>query len=152
MIPFRKSSYNVASNAISSSSSPQASVSPLQPPAELFQRGWLIHETLVQLKLHGGSALQIWKQKHKNKDLYIKVTPIETSRSSFHEGGALSSRQNSIDMEESTDISETREKRKLWPIVEVAVSSYSVPKIGREIYHNHFINIIVSLLFLISKI
>ena len=116
MIPFRKSSYNVGSNAISSSSAP------LQPPAELFQRGWLIHETLVQLKLHGGSALQIWKQKHKNKDLYIKVTPIETSRSSFHEGGALSSRQNSIDMEESTDISETREKRKNWPIVEVAVS------------------------------
>ena len=116
MIPFRKSSYNVASNVASSSAVE------LQPPAELFQRGWLIHETLVQLKLHGGSALQIWKQKHKNKDLYIKVTPIETSRSSFNEEGALSSRQNSIDMEESTDISETREKRKNWPIVEVAVS------------------------------
>ena len=34
---------------------------------------------------------------------------------------APSSRQNSIDMEESTDIAETRAKRKLWPVVEVAV-------------------------------
>ena len=108
-----------------SASSHQQQQSPLlPPPSELFQRGWLIHETLVQLKFHGGSALQIWKQKHKNKDLFIKVTPIETSKASMNlanEGGALSSRQNSIDMEESTDIAETRAKRKVWPIVEVAV-------------------------------
>ena len=87
--------------------------------AEQIQRGWLIHETLVQLKLHGQSALQIWKQKHKNKELYIKVTPIETSASNV--STKTRSRQNSIDMEESTDISETRSRRKMWPIVEVAV-------------------------------
>ena len=117
LIPFRKSSYNIGSNnTISRSSSPSSPAA-----SELFQRGWLIHETLVQLKLHGGSALQIWKQKHKNKDLFIKVTPIETSRSSLGEG-VTSSRQNSVDMEESTDISDTRAKRKQWPVVEVAVS------------------------------
>jgi hypothetical protein len=90
----------------------------------LFQRGWLIHETLVQLKFHGGSALQIWKQKHKNKDLFIKATPIETSKACL--GNEGSSRQNSIDMEESTDIAETRAKRKVWPVVEVAVKHFSL--------------------------
>ena len=94
---------------------------------ELFQRGWLIHETLVQLKLHGESinSLQIWKNKHKNKDLYIKVTPIETRRSSLGNAATSCSRQNSIDMmEESTDISQTRENKKIWPVVEVAVIEY----------------------------
>ena len=114
-IPFRKSSYNITN---STSSQPHTQDSPL--PSELFQRGWLIHETLVQLKFHGGSALQIWKQKHKNKDLFIKVTPIQTSKA--NEGGdPLSSRQNSIDMDESIDIADTRAKGKVWPVVEVAV-------------------------------
>ena len=115
LIPFRKSSNN-------SGSSVQQ-----QLPAELIQRGWLINETLVQLKLHGQSALQIWKQKHKNKDFYIKVTPIKTSKSASHLSNATTtpSRQNSVDMDESIDISETRSRKKLWPIVEVAVSLMS---------------------------
>ena len=119
MIPFRKSSYN---NSTVASSSPQQPH--FHPSLELFQRGWLIHETLVQLKLHGGStnSLQIWKNKHKNKDLYIKVTPIETRRSSLGNAATSCSRQNSIDMmEESTDISQTRANKKIWPVVEVAV-------------------------------
>ena len=37
------------------------------------QRGWLINETLVQLKLHGHNVLQIWKKKHQSKDFYLKV-------------------------------------------------------------------------------
>ena len=117
LIPFRKTSNNGGSNVISSSSQQQQS-----PPAELIQRGWLIHETLVQLKLHQPSALNIWKQKHKNKDLYIKVTPLQTSQSGY-EFSRRNSRQDSIDMEESIDISETRATRKVWPIVEVAVGS-----------------------------
>ena len=122
MIPFRKSSYNNSTVASSSPQQPQ-----FHPSLELFQRGWLIHETLVQLKLHGGAtnSLQIWKNKHKNKDLYIKVTPIETRRSSLGNGSTSSSRQNSVDMmEESTDISETRANKKIWPVVEVAVIKF----------------------------
>ena len=115
LIPFRKPSNNRESNAISSSAQQQQG-----PPAELIQRGWLIHETLVQLKLHQPSALKIWKQKHKDKDLYIKVTPIQTSQSGS-EFSRRNRRRDRIDMEESIDISETRATRKVWPIVEVAV-------------------------------
>ena len=80
------------------------------------QRGWLVNETLVQLKIHGHNVLQIWKKKHHNKDFYIKVTPIETSKAN------PTSPQCSFDLEESLDISQTREERKVWPIVEVSVS------------------------------
>ena len=72
----------------------------------------------VQLKLHGHNVLQIWKKKHHNKDFYIKVTPVETSK------GDLTSPPCSIDLEESVDISHTRAERKAWPIVEVMVSFY----------------------------
>lgn len=77
------------------------------------QRGWLVNETLVQLKLHGHNVLQIWKKKHQSKDFYLKVTPVETSK------GDPTSPPCSVDQEESVDISHTRDERKSWPIVEV---------------------------------
>ena len=113
VIPFRASSNSGAEIAA-------------VPPTQLIQRGWLIHETLVQLKLHGSSALQIWKQKHRNKDFYIKITPIENAKSSSTSMSSTTAygRHASIDLDESTDISETRTKRKHYPIVEVSVSSF----------------------------
>jgi len=88
------------------------------------QRGWLVNETLVQLKLHGRNSLQIWKKKHQNKDFYLKVTPVETSKAGGGGGGPAASFEStggSFDIQEdSVDISQTREERKVWPIVEVA--------------------------------
>ena len=36
--------------------------------------GWLTHETVVQLKLQGSKAVNIWKAKHADKKLYVKVS------------------------------------------------------------------------------
>lgn len=79
---------------------------------KLVQTGWLGKETLVELKLYE-KAIHIWKKKHQDKDLYVKVTPVDV---------AVASQQSfSMDLEESLDINETREKNKVWPIVNVAV-------------------------------
>ena len=37
------------------------------------QGGWLTNETVVQLKLQGSKAVNIWKKKHADKKLYVKV-------------------------------------------------------------------------------
>lgn len=94
------------------SESPSAQ-QPSREPKSQHQRGWLVNETLVQLKLHGHNVLQIWKKKHQNKDFYLKVTPVETSK------GDPTSPPCSVDQEDSVDISHTRDELKSWPIVEV---------------------------------
>ena len=38
------------------------------------QGGWLTHETVVQLKLMGSKAVNIWKKKHAGKRLFVKVS------------------------------------------------------------------------------
>ena len=38
-----------------------------------IQSGWLTHETVVQLKLQGSKAINVWKKKHAEKKLYVKV-------------------------------------------------------------------------------
>ena len=38
-----------------------------------IQSGWLTHETVVQLKLQGSKAINVWKKKHADKKLYVKV-------------------------------------------------------------------------------
>jgi hypothetical protein len=38
------------------------------------QGGWLTHETVVQLKLQGSKAINVWKKKHANKKLFVKVS------------------------------------------------------------------------------
>lgn len=42
----------------------------------IIQTGWLYQETLVELKLFE-NAVQIWRRKHKDKDFYVKVTPVD---------------------------------------------------------------------------
>ena len=84
------------------------------------QRGWLTSETAVQLKIYGERGLNIWKKKHKNKDFYIKITPIKASLSSNLEDGFQAS--NFSDDSQSMDMNATRDKYQRWPIVEVAVS------------------------------
>ena len=46
------------------------------PEQPLVQTGWLVKESLVELKLYE-NAIQIWKRKHREKDFYVKVTPID---------------------------------------------------------------------------
>ena len=47
----------------------------------------------------------------------FQITPVETSEANLNGG--------SLDQDESLDLSETRERKNKWPIVEVAVSSTS---------------------------
>ncbi len=81
-------------------------------------RGWLTEDKVVQLKVFGSKALNIWKKRHKNKDFYIKVTPVHANRSSLDDSNTISNNDES----QSLDIMETRERYQRWPIVEVAVS------------------------------
>lgn len=83
----------------------------------MTQRGWLTNETVIQLKLYGEKGLHIWKKKHKNKEFYIKVTPVKFDK---HLGD--SGFQSFSDDSQSMDLCATREKFKRWPLVEVAVS------------------------------
>ena len=64
-----------------------------------IQRGWLTSETVVQLKIFGEKALNIWREE---KEFSIKVTPVKADR------------QN---LEDSLS-----EDSQSWPILEVAVS------------------------------
>ena len=86
----------------------------------VVQRGWLVNETAVQLKIFGEKALNIWKKKHKNKEFYIKMTPVKANKSTF---GDLPC---SNDDSQSLDMSATRDRWQSWPIMEVAVSSYDL--------------------------
>ena len=83
------------------------------------QRGWLVNETVVQLKIFGDKALNIWKKKHKGKDFYIKMTAVNANKSTFGEV------PSSNDDSQSMDLCATRNKWQSWPIVEVAVSNYT---------------------------
>jgi hypothetical protein len=46
-------------------------------------------------------------------DECLQITPVETSEANLTNG--------SLDLDESLDLSETRERKTKWPIVEVAV-------------------------------
>ena len=78
------------------------------------QRGWLTSETVVQLKFLGEKALNIWKKKHKGKELFIKVTPVKANKQNLEDSFSEDS--------QSTDLYSTRDKFQRWPILEVAVS------------------------------
>ena len=86
--------------------------------ASLVQTGWLGLDTLVELKVYEPDSIRIWKKKHADKELYIKVTPVDV---------ALAAQQSfSVDLDESVDISETRMRNKAWPLVNVAVRHFSL--------------------------
>lgn len=78
----------------------------------LTQCGWLTKETLVELKLFE-KPVQIWKKKHQNKNLFVKITPVDVK-----EAGQQSF---CSEMDESIDIAETRFKGKSWPVINAAV-------------------------------
>ncbi len=82
-----------------------------------IQTGWLGTDTLLELRLYE-DALQIWKKKHADKELFLKVTAIDVEL-------ANQGRSMSLDIGDdvSVDIAETRDKQKSWPIVNVAVSN-----------------------------
>lgn len=77
----------------------------------LTQCGWLTKETLVELKLFE-KPVQIWKKKHQNKNLFVKITPVDVK-----EAGQQSF---CSEMDESIDIAETRFKGKSWPVINAA--------------------------------
>ena len=79
------------------------------------QMGWLCAETLVELKLHD-NAIEMWKKRHKNKDLFVKITPVDVNQAQHNQQQSLS-----LDLDESLDVSLTRANAKSWPIVQVAV-------------------------------
>ena len=85
---------------------------------KILQRGWLTNETVVQLKLFGANALNIWKKKYKSREFFIKVTPVRANKSNLEDAVPSSFSDDS----QSMDMNSTRDKWQSWPIVEVAVS------------------------------
>ncbi|XP_014259991.1 glycerophosphocholine phosphodiesterase GPCPD1-like isoform X2 [Cimex lectularius] len=85
---------------------------------EKLDRGWLTTETAIQLKLFG-EHLQIWKSKLKDKDIFIKVTPINLSRANSLTQPEMADDGLSL---ETMDISDKKEG---WPITEIAVLNAS---------------------------
>ena len=83
-----------------------------------IQRGWLTNETVVQLKLFGDKALNIWKKKYRSCEFFIKVTPVKANKSN----DARELQSSFSDDSQSMDMNSTRDKWQSWPIVEVAVS------------------------------
>ena len=81
------------------------------------QSGWLCWETLVELKLFEERAVHLWRRKHQDRALSIKLTPVDVDV-------ALGMRMGSTDsmLEESVDVTEVRERKKAWPSITVAVS------------------------------
>ena len=84
---------------------------------EIFQRGWLTSETVVQLKLSGEKGLNVWRKKHQAKEFFIKMTPVKANKSPMEDGVQSSYSDDS----QSMDISATRDKWPSWPVLEVAV-------------------------------
>ncbi len=84
---------------------------------DMTQRGWLTSETVVQLKLFGEKGLHIWKKKHKGKEFFIKITPVNANKN-LEEGIQTSFSDDS----QSLDLLAARDKYQRWPLVEVAVS------------------------------
>ncbi len=98
-----------------------------QPAGRSVQGGWLCSETLVELKLYE-RAIHLWRRKHQDKDLTVKLTPVDVdvalgrqhgppSSVPLHHGGGMEM------MEESVDVAEFRERKKGWPAITVAVSA-----------------------------
>ena len=50
---------------------------------QVIQRGWLTNETVVQLKLFGDKSLNIWKKKYRNREFFVKVTPVRANKSNM---------------------------------------------------------------------
>ena len=76
-----------------------------------IQRGWLTSETVVQLKIFGEKALNIWREE---KEFSIKVTPVKADRQNLEDSLSEDS--------QSMDLNGTRDTFQRWPILEVAVS------------------------------
>ena len=86
--------------------------------------GWLCHETLVELKLLERSSVHLWRSKHRNKEISVKITPVDVNTVGAC-GGSASSRNPPLAclvQEESVDIADYRERSPIWPAVHVAVS------------------------------
>lgn len=80
-----------------------------------IEAGWLVQDYAVQLKLStsniNGDPIVMWKKKYKNKQVRVKVTPIQNSSESGHYH------------EDTTDLGDSRphETKNPWPFMEVAV-------------------------------
>ena len=85
---------------------------------QVIQRGWLTNETVVQLKLFGEKSLNIWKKKYRNREFFVKATPVRANKSNMEDPTVPSFNDDS----QSMDMISTRDKFQSWPIVEVAVS------------------------------
>ena len=82
-------------------------------------RGWLTTQTVVQLKLFN-NPIQMWKTKLQGVKLFIKVTPVNLSRSnssaeSIHIG------ENNLDESLGIDTQDGPQPTENWPITEIAV-------------------------------
>ena len=86
---------------------------------QVVQRAWMTHETVVQLKIFGENALNIWKKKYKGRDFFVKVTPVNANKSNMED----SFQSTFSDDSQSLDMNATRDKWQTWPIIEVAVSN-----------------------------
>lgn len=89
----------------------------------MIQRAWITKETIVQLKLFGEKALNIWRKKHNGKDFFIKVTPVKANKSNMEDSTMHTS---CSDDSQSMDFIATRDRWQQWPIVEVAVSTFFI--------------------------
>ncbi|KAJ9595971.1 hypothetical protein L9F63_012864, partial [Diploptera punctata] len=82
----------------------------------MVDRGWLTTETVVQIKLFGDDAIQLWKRKLQGRKIYVKLTPLVLSRKKTLDFIPVENL-----LEESMDTQDVTERSDVWPLAEVTV-------------------------------
>ncbi|XP_052128768.1 glycerophosphocholine phosphodiesterase GPCPD1 isoform X1 [Frankliniella occidentalis] len=82
-------------------------------------RGWLTTQTAIQLKLFN-NPIQMWKSKLQGVKLFIKVTPVNLTRSSSSVESVYVG-ENNLDESLGIDTQDGPQQTDNWPITEVAV-------------------------------
>ncbi|XP_034237742.1 glycerophosphocholine phosphodiesterase GPCPD1-like isoform X3 [Thrips palmi] len=82
-------------------------------------RGWLTTQTVIQLKLFN-NPIQMWKSKLQGVKLFVKVTPVNLTRSNSSAESVYVG-ENNLDESLGIDTQDGPQPADNWPITEVAV-------------------------------
>ncbi|XP_059475677.1 glycerophosphocholine phosphodiesterase GPCPD1-like isoform X2 [Neocloeon triangulifer] len=85
------------------------------------ERGWLTAETVIQLKIFGDEPIKMWKRRLLNKQVLVKVTPVNLVAGSAPERLAKAGELSLDESMDTLELSGNNGERSSWPITELSV-------------------------------